>query len=110
MRVTICSSWFVRIYLQLCRAGTSSVVKHLTADQGIARLTPSLWTTKITKKEICNGSFQEKCSRVSVLYTGHVKEHGLPCVVGAPVSCTLALGPLIETNNLYAPTPNVNVR
>jgi len=24
-----------------------------------------------------------------VLYTGHVKEPGLSCVVGAPVSCTM---------------------
>jgi len=35
------------------------------------------------------GSSQEKCSRVSVLYTGHVKEAGLSYVVGAPVSCTM---------------------
>jgi len=32
----------------------------------------------MAKKEICTGSAQEKCSRVSVLYTGHVKEPGLP--------------------------------
>jgi len=50
---------------------------------------PPLTLTKITKKEICTGSSQEKCSRVSVLYTGHVKEPGLSCVVGAPVSCTM---------------------
>ena len=37
-----------------------------------------------------------------MLYTGHVKEPGLSCVVGAPVSCT---GPLIENNNLYVPKP-----
>ena len=40
-------------------------------------------------KGVCTGSSQEKCSRVSVLYTGHVKEPGLSCVVGAPVSCTM---------------------
>jgi len=49
---------------------------------------PSL-QLKLLKKEICTGSSQEKCSRVSVLYTGHVKEPGLSCVVGAPVSCTM---------------------
>jgi len=54
--------------------GFGSVVKHSTAGPGIAR------------------SSQEKCSRVqnvSVLYNGHIKEPGLSCVVGAPVSCTL---------------------
>jgi len=29
--------------------------------------------------------FPRKCSLVPVLYTGHVKEPGLSCVVGAPV-------------------------
>ena len=43
----------------------------------------------ITKKEICTGSSLEKCSRTSGLYTGYVKEPGLSCVVGAPVSCTM---------------------
>jgi len=33
--------------------------------------------------------YNEKCSRVSVLYTGHIKEPGLSCVVGAAVSCTM---------------------
>ena len=33
---------------------------------------------------MCTGSFQAKCSHVSVLYTGHVKEPGLSCVVGIP--------------------------
>jgi len=33
--------------------------------------------------------FPGKCSRVSVLYTGHVKKPGLSCVVGNPVSCTM---------------------
>ena len=32
---------------------------------------PSL-QLKLLKKEICTGSSQEKCSRISVLYTGHV--------------------------------------
>jgi len=50
--------------------------------------------------------FPGKCSRVSVLYTGHVKEPGL---CGGRTSI-LHYGPLIETNNLYAPTPNGNVR
>jgi len=36
-------------------------------------------------------SSQEKCSCVSVLYTGHVKEPGLSCVVGAPVSCVVVV-------------------
>ena len=49
---------------------------------------PSL-QLKLLKKEVCTGSSQEKCSRVSVLYTGHIKEPGLSCVVGAPVSCTM---------------------
>ena len=47
---------------------------------------PPLTPSKIT---ICTGSSLAKCSRVSVLYTGDVKEPGLSCVVGAPVSCTL---------------------
>jgi len=33
--------------------------------------------------------FLEKCSCVLVDYTGHVKEPGLSCVVGTPVSCTM---------------------
>jgi len=48
--------------------------------------------------------FTGKCSRVSVLITGPVKEPGFWCVVGAPVSC---YGSLIET--LYATTSNGNV-
>ena len=58
------------------------------ADPGIASSIP-LTSQQLLKKEICTGSSQEKCSRVSVLYTGHVKEPGLSCVVGAPVSCTM---------------------
>ena len=71
-------------------SGYGSVVKHSTADPGIASSTP-LTPTKITKKEIhvCTGSSQEKYSRISVLNTEHVKEPGLSCVVGAPVSCTM---------------------
>jgi len=68
--------------------GFDSAVKHSTADPGIANsILPT--PTKITNKEICTGSSQNKCSRVSVFYTGHVKEPGLSCVVGAPVSCTM---------------------
>jgi len=39
--------------------------------------------------ELFTGSSHEERSRVSVLYTGHVKEPGLSCVMGAPVYCTL---------------------
>ena len=49
---------------------------------------PSL-QLKLLRSKLCAGSSQDKCSRVSVLYTGHVKEPGLSCVVGAPVSCTI---------------------
>jgi len=56
-----------------------SVVKHSTPDQGIASSIP-LTPTKITEKEICTGSSQEKCSRVSVFYTRYIKEPGLSCV------------------------------
>ena len=77
--------------------GFGLVVKHSTADPGIASSIPPL-QLKLLKKEICTGSSQAKCSRVSVLYTGHVKEPGLSCVVD--------FRQLIETNNLYAPTPN----
>ena len=56
--------------------------------QGLRVRSPSL-QLKLLEKEICTGSSQDKCSRVSVLYTGHVKVPGLSCVVGAPVSCTL---------------------
>jgi len=93
-------SWLTVVELYVAR-GFGSVVKHSTADPGIASSTP---LTKITNKEICTGSSQEKCSRVSVLYAEHVKEPGLACVLGAPVS--MHYGPLIETNNMYAPTPN----
>ena len=48
--------------------------------QGL-RVRSPLTPTKITEKEICTGSSQDKCSRVSVLYTGHVKEPGLSSVV-----------------------------
>ena len=34
------------------------------------------------KEIISSVCCQEKCSRASVLYTGHVKEPGLSCVVG----------------------------
>ena len=34
--------------------------------------------------------FRKKCSCISVLYTGHVKEPGLSSVVGAPVSGTMS--------------------
>ena len=68
--------------------GFGAVVKHSIADPGIVSLIP-LTPTEITKKEICTGSCQEKCSRVLVLFTGHVKESSLSCVVGAPVTCTL---------------------
>jgi len=52
------------------------VVKHLTADPGIASSTP-LTTTKITKAVKGNKCWfvLGKCFRVSVLYTGHVKNH-----------------------------------
>jgi len=65
--------------------GVGSVVKHSIADPGIASSTP-LTPTKITKTR---RYVLEQCSRVSVLYTGHVKEPGLSCVVGASVSCTM---------------------
>jgi len=51
---------------------------------------PTSLQLKLLKKEIFTGSSQEKCSRVSVLYTGHVKEPGLSSVVGAPVSGTMS--------------------
>ena len=62
--------------------GFGSVVKHSTADPVIASLIPPL-QQNLLKQEICTGFSQEKCSRVSVLYTRHVKEPGLPYVVGA---------------------------
>jgi len=45
-----------------------------------------------------------------------VKEPGLSCVVGATASCTMGFpfhqfnGPLTENYNVYALTPNGNVR
>ena len=94
--INTCSTWGNRHITDLnsnpwepsLARGLGSVMKHSTADPGIASSIP-LTPTKITKKEICTGSSQEKCSRVSVLYTGHVKEPGLSCVVGTPVSCTM---------------------
>ena len=87
--------------------------------------------TKITLlNEMCAVSFQEKCSRVLVLDTGHINEPGLSCAVGGAsgslhygfhiiisiqASDALimktrtggrAVDRSIETNNLYAPTPN----
>jgi len=67
--------------------GFGSVVKHSTADPGIASSIP-LTPTKITKRRYVL-VLPRKNTRVSVLYTGHVKEPGLSCVVGAPVSCTM---------------------
>jgi len=84
------------------------VVKHSTADPWIASSIP-LTSTKITKRRYVLVLPRKKCSRVSVLYTEKVKELGLSCVVGAPVSCTIGHRKRpyhIETNYLYAPTPN----
>ena len=55
---------------------------------GIASKIP-LTQTKITKKWYLYWFFPEKCSRVSVLYSGHVKEPGLSCVVVPTVSFTI---------------------
>ena len=80
--------------------GFGSVVKHLPTQE--LRVCSPLTPTKMTKKEICfSGSSQE------IFSVYHVKEPSLSCVVGSPI---LHYGPLIKTNNLYAPTPNENVR
>jgi len=72
-------------------------VKYSTADPGIA--SSPLIPTKMTKKEICTGSSPENAPVYQCLTLGTFKN--LVCHVRY-----LALGPLIETNNRYAPTPN----
>jgi len=54
--------------------GFSSVVKHVTANLGIANSIPP-HTYLNHYKEVCTGSFQEKCSQ---RYTRYVKEPSLP--------------------------------
>jgi len=82
-----------------------SVVKHSTADPGIASSTP-LTPTKITKRSFVLVLPSKKCSRASVLYTGHVKEPGLSCVMCGGRPNILHYGPLKQINFMYAPTPN----
>jgi len=63
-------------------------------------------TRHIVSNEICTGSSLEICSRVSVQYIRHIEEPGLPCVVGAPVSCSNGNARLCR--KIGAPTPPPN--
>jgi len=50
------------------RWGFGSVVKQLTADQGIASYFPSHQLSLLKEDNLCTCSSQKKCPRVSLLY------------------------------------------
>jgi len=70
--------------------GIGSVVKHLTAEPGIASSIPDpLTLTRITKKEICTFFPRKNAPMYQCFTRGTLKK--LVCHVwfGAPISCTM---------------------
>jgi len=61
----------------------------------------------LTHITLLNGDMYWFFSGKNVLYTGHVTEPGLSCVVGFSI---LHYGSLTETNPLYALKPNGHVQ
>jgi len=64
-----------------------SLVKHVTADPGIASSTSLTHQLKVFKVDVY-WLFPEQNAPMYQCF-GHDKEPGLFCVVGDPVSCTM---------------------